>query len=378
MLISMLLIIDPGTALLAAGGASVLSSLLGGLFGKSGQSSANKTNVAIANATNATNREINQEQLAYNKWALEEQNRYNSAPEQVARLKAAGLNPALFMGTSAAGQAGSAPSYSPMGAQGTTVENENEGMSNAFMSLGPSIQSAVFDTIDAEQKQKIVDAQKKNYELDAELKGVDLQTKAEMNIATLKKMKAEARTEEERSEIEASIKRVQQQTEKYQIEFQQEQVNKMRAEFEKAVAEKNLIAVNQQIQEKNLEWMDAEKTAALNKTLAEIQVAYTQGSLNMSQANLAAQQALKTQADKAGVEINNKILRKSANGIIRKANWEGTKARYEAVDQSWRAAGNRRGYVYGAQFHDPISQGYRQMVNTLGSPLSIILQGALK
>lgn len=101
---------DPATAAaLITGGASVLGNILG--FGSS--QSANETNFEIArmNAelqreTNAQNYRIFQEQNAWNEEMWNKQNEYNLPENQVARLKAAGVNPAMVFGNGTISEAG--------------------------------------------------------------------------------------------------------------------------------------------------------------------------------------------------------------------------------------------------------------------------------
>lgn len=69
-----------------------------------GQKSANETNMEMFNRS-----------LEFQKYQYEDSKKYNSAYEQVRRLRAAGINPAFALGTMGAGQvsAGSAPSGNP-------------------------------------------------------------------------------------------------------------------------------------------------------------------------------------------------------------------------------------------------------------------------
>lgn len=93
---------------LITGGASLLSGALGGLFG-----SAVSDNQARANAENMR---LNRELLAFQKYQYEDQKRYNSMTEQVRRMRAAGLNPALLLQNGTTGSVGSAvgsPSFQP-------------------------------------------------------------------------------------------------------------------------------------------------------------------------------------------------------------------------------------------------------------------------
>ena len=77
--------ITTGTALALAGG-SVLGNLLGGLFGSSSQRSANETNLQIARETNQQNRELFNQQLAWQEDMWNKTNAYNDPSHQVEPL----------------------------------------------------------------------------------------------------------------------------------------------------------------------------------------------------------------------------------------------------------------------------------------------------
>lgn len=97
-----------GSAIVGAG-----SSLLGGLFGSSNNKSSNKTNLKIARETNAMQRKMFDDQLQFNYDMWKENNAYNRPDQQVARMKAAGLNPYLQgnvgSGTSSSAAQGATP-----------------------------------------------------------------------------------------------------------------------------------------------------------------------------------------------------------------------------------------------------------------------------
>ncbi len=95
---------------------AVGSSLLGGIFGASSQSSANKANLQAVRETNEANykiaqmnNEFNEQQtekmLAWQRKQWEDTNAYNSASSQVDRLRGAGLNPYLMANGGSAGSA---------------------------------------------------------------------------------------------------------------------------------------------------------------------------------------------------------------------------------------------------------------------------------
>lgn len=106
-------VVDPGTAILLG---SAGSSLLGGIFGASSQSSANSTNLKAVRETNKANyqiaqmnNEFNEKQtdkmLAWQRRQWEDTNNYNSASSQVQRYREAGLNPYLMANGGTAGSA---------------------------------------------------------------------------------------------------------------------------------------------------------------------------------------------------------------------------------------------------------------------------------
>ena len=109
-----------GAAIVGAG-----ASLLGNIFGSRNNDNANNTNIRLAAENRdfqremwdkqvAYNQDMWNQQVAYNKEMWNAQNAYNDPSAQVARLRAAGINPYLAMsGGNAAGIAGSAGSASP-------------------------------------------------------------------------------------------------------------------------------------------------------------------------------------------------------------------------------------------------------------------------
>lgn len=115
--------IDPviGAGLISAG-----SNLLGGIGNMFSQQSANETNIKLA-----------RENRAWQEAMWQKQNEYNSPVEQIKRLRAAGLNPALMYGHGDVGNAGSVGSVSTPQVQPVT------GLNEGFSRAGDSIANAV-------------------------------------------------------------------------------------------------------------------------------------------------------------------------------------------------------------------------------------------
>lgn len=95
---------------LLAGVGSIGGSLLGGIFGSSAQSSANETNMQIAQMNNEFNERMLEKQISYNRenqqvqnqWSEDMYNKYNSPQAQVKQMQEAGINP-YTQGTSPIG-----------------------------------------------------------------------------------------------------------------------------------------------------------------------------------------------------------------------------------------------------------------------------------
>lgn len=124
-------------------GIGALASGIGSLFGigasVSGQKSANKTNLAIADKTNQTNIQLAEQARAHDVAMWERQNEYNTPQMQMQRLKEAGLNPNLIYdsGAGSVGNAGS-PQKAPVPhAERAQVQNEMAAM--ASMQILPAI-----------------------------------------------------------------------------------------------------------------------------------------------------------------------------------------------------------------------------------------------
>lgn len=97
--------LDPliGSALISGA-----SSLLGGMFGSSSQSSANRTNLQIARETNQMQYQMFQEQNAFNERMYNQMQQYNTPAAQMQRYNDAGINPYVAAGNVQTGNAQSA------------------------------------------------------------------------------------------------------------------------------------------------------------------------------------------------------------------------------------------------------------------------------
>lgn len=142
-------------ALIAAGG-TVLGSLIGGIFGSSGQSSANAANLQATRETNAQNYKMFQEQLGWNEKMWNEQNLYNTPSEQMKRYIDAGINPYMAMDNISAGNAEAVQSASPNPAvTPAPMQNAMAPMASAIGQAIPTALNAV--SMSLSNKEKAID-----------------------------------------------------------------------------------------------------------------------------------------------------------------------------------------------------------------------------
>lgn len=148
-------------ALIGAGGA-IGSNLLGGIFNRNAQRSANNSNVVMQRETNAQNYQIFREQNEFNKEQLNNYLQYNTPAAQRARFEDAGINPYMALGSVQNGNAQSAltsANSAPM--QATQVQPEN-GMANGIQ--GALLNAATVMSAVSDARLKNAEADKRNLE----------------------------------------------------------------------------------------------------------------------------------------------------------------------------------------------------------------------
>ena len=164
--------------------ASPLASVIGGLIGSSGQSSANESNLQAVRESNEQNYKIFQEQLGYNTEMWNKQNVYNTPLEQRQRYEAAGINPYFALGNIQSGQAQqvTAPSANPM--QAAHFEN-------AAAPLGSGIAVAGQQYVDSMMKKEQISG----LNIENQMKAIDLKYHVQDKLLDL---------EQKRKNIESS------------------------------------------------------------------------------------------------------------------------------------------------------------------------------
>lgn len=148
--------------------ASIATGVLGAITGNNqakqnleAQREANATNLRIAQENNWNNYNMFKEGNAFSEYMWNKQNEYNDPAAQVARLKAAGINPSSVFGNGSVSEAGSISSGSPVPGSAPTVHPEVMDRSQMYNNM--------FTAINAFNQSMMTGAQVDKYGADTQL-----------------------------------------------------------------------------------------------------------------------------------------------------------------------------------------------------------------
>lgn len=334
-----------GAALVAAAG-SLISS---GLSAES-QSSANKTNLGIAESnlqaqretnqaneriadkTNAMNRLMMQEQNAFNLDMWNKQNQYNEPRAQVNRLLAAGINPATGLGqVSQASQLSSADWAGAQASYNTApqLNYHQQPINYDFNGVGNAAMQAV-----AMKQSQIVSESQANYnnaKADFERASAQARLQQAVNEAdqgTVAKQQAQRNLDLFNETYEAQ-KRATENT----AEMSDREIQKIDVEIASAKIEQSILSINEK-------WLDKMNSAQYSALQAGIRETYSQISVNNAEAGLKAAQQAVEKAREQGLKISNEQADQLVEIIVDKAEIEALDAgkRYSGGDALGRVA----------------------------------------
>lgn len=316
------------------------ASLLGGILGKNSQSSANKTNLLINRENQKWNEKMMDKQNAWNLAQWNRENEYNSASQQVARFRAAGLNPYLMMQNGSAGSASSVTSAAPGNAgMSNTVSpydfsSAAAGVSNAVAQhynnqlMAANVRKAIADAVGQEKQNTWLDTR-----LQAEIENIKQNTKSSaVQAAWTKFQKLQGQTM-----LTGLLAQQDLQNQSLAENIVNQRANTLYTEMQSSLAAANL------------SWLPKLKEAELASLAAQTFAAVQSGKLSMHQGQLAIQNALESAARTQGQKLTNFQSRY----IVSKLSWEADKAKWDAIhskansgpDSPWQL-------VYGANGND--------------------------
>lgn len=309
------------TAALIGGGISGVSSIFGGLLNRGSQSSANRTNLQINRDNQKWNEKMMDKQNSWNLAQWNRENEYNSASQQVARLKAAGLNPYLMLNGGNAGSAQSVSSAAP-GTAGMSNTVNPVDYSAAAAGVGNAV-SQYFNSqlVSANVRKAIAEAvgqEKRNQWIDTEL-----QTK----IENLKQNTHSAKAREELDKFGLIHARSMWSGE---LAAQSLQNSSLAESIINQRANTYYTQMQSTLAELNISWLPKMKEAELAQYSAQTFAAIEAGKLSRNQGVAAIQNALESEARTQGIKINNKTLKAQAKYIVAKASWDANKSKWDA------------------------------------------------
>lgn len=290
---------------LLSSGLSAVGSIAGGLFGKKGSDNAAKTQLQIAQETNANNYRIAQENNAFNERMIDKMNEYNSAKNQRARLEEAGLNPYLMMNGGSAGTATTAPTADTSSVQsapdvGSTIASGAQHLGSSISSAASQISQQVYNSSLQDANVRKANADASSSEQDALLKGIESQFAAQRFLLDLKLKEMQGKV----SEQEYYYLRDSMQDRLDSVKFQNTLTGSQASYYNQMAG---LVDVQRQIEKTNLDWLPREKQAGLAATLQNVRTMVSQMHLNNAQARNAYATAALNYAQEAGVRLNNKL-----------------------------------------------------------------------
>ena len=266
-----------------------LGSLISGIGGLLGGGISTIGNLAGANKSFKMQQQLAAQQFEYNKQLMQMQMSYNKPSNQMLEYRKAGINPYAALGnntsisSSSVGQ-GSAPNMSNIG-------------TDAVNSVNGAMQQLLAADMQPTNKQlALANAQ---------------QALTQSNLNNTNSAKAAAETDNQL--LKNDILKYQSDDLKQQEQLKNDLYREQIANTSANTMMTELQAVNQNILNQNQQKIIDQQLAVDS---ARIELMRKEGKLNDAQAFSAYQQALKSAAERNGVEINNDILSRSANKIV--------------------------------------------------------------
>lgn len=284
---------------------SAVGAIAGGLFGKSGSDNAAKTQLRIAQETNANNFRIAQENNAFNERMVDKMNDYNSAKNQRARLEEAGLNPYLMLDGGSAGIATTAPSADTSSVQsapdvGSTIASGAQQLGSSISSAASQIANQVYNSDLMQANVRKANAEADNSEQDKLYKEIQNQFAAAQFLTDLRLKNMQGKLTEQdylfaKNSMEDRLD---------SLKFQNTLYGSQASYYNQM---SGLLDVQRHIEETNLKWLPKEKQAALSATLQNTLTMCSQMHLNNAQAKSALSMAALNFANEQGVRLDNKL-----------------------------------------------------------------------
>ena len=286
--------------------------LLGNFLGYKSNKNTNKSNYEIAQMNNQFNEKMLQKQMDYNTDMWNKQNAYNTPEQQRKRFEAAGLNPYMMLGNIQAGQAGSVGGVNPPTAQPVTMQP----FQPDFSGLGQAVQSYVANRIVEKRNNASIavdDAKAEQIRIENDYKAAELVSQIMERLENTRNVKA-------KRIYQSIMNNYAEEQFSSDIKFKNRQIESIEAD----IRSKN---VDIAIKQFELDGLPKQFQLQLAAMSADVLLAKAQTKMSNAQAKTELQKMYKTFFETKGIKINNRILERSADSIVEKADKE-NKATY--------------------------------------------------
>lgn len=287
------------------------SKLIGNIFGKKNTDSTNDANLKINQMNNEFNaREAEkafQRESAYNDKIRAEDREYNSAKAQVERYREAGLNPSLMMQGQSAGVAQS---------NGVSSSAAQASGNAQMQSYQPDLDlsGTIHSFLSLRQQKELQDEQINGMR-------IENQYKAQKIMAEIANIHSDKLSKDARAKLDRTLDGLQGQIIHNQTITAEAQARQMNESAELMIAERLL-------KSKELDNFDAKFKQDMAIGAAQVLQYKAVANLSDKQAKHEMLKRLKTMAETRGMNINNNVLKRTADAIVDKAYNEEYWSRY--------------------------------------------------
>lgn len=299
------------------------SNLLGSIIDLFGMNKTNKQNIAMQRETNALNYKMFQEQMAFAKEQQDLAMSYNDPSGQVARLRAAGINPAAVFGNGSVSEVSalSPPSGNPMVAPHAQPLN--------YGALGAAVAGGSQAYFDAQLNQALTDKtlnESNIAQADAAFKNASLADR----LAQVASDKDRSKIERDSAQKHLDILRHTQDALERQEELKADVLDKQVMNFQLDNDAKDLA---NRIATVELHWIGKEKTAQYDLFMAQIRSALASARAGDAQAALSYAAAALNEAKEAGAWYDAEVARRTVDALVDQANNEKVRSYWEAMQK---------------------------------------------
>lgn len=291
--------------LIAAGGA-ILGSLIGGVSNNKANAAANATNLQIARENNEAAKQLWREQREAQLNQYFRERAYNDPSNQIARYRAAGLNPAMMLGNVQSGSVTSQALSAPPAMQQATVRP------NDYSYIGNAVHHAA-SAYQAYQQARKTSA-------DAYASEIDNITKSQENLARLNGMLEDNKIKSTtRKSLQLSYD-MQAKLFNTQVKIAESQSENAILQNERAKIENEMLAFDQSVQKERYTLYKHLTDAQIDAVRRGIEVAMMNAVTSRMQANTAAtsvaQQGQQILAAIDNMKKQGRLIDANTNGIV--------------------------------------------------------------